>query len=131
MKTSRRDVLKLAGGATAVALVGPSVARASLTGNFDSPLDLNGGGTVVNATGPFSWDSDDAAGWVIATITQGNVVASGMASADPSKSTWAARLSTASGRLTPGTAQAQAVAVVRHNDGTLETYEWSQSVTLR
>ncbi len=130
---TRRDLLKAAGAVSAIALVGPSLAQAGFSGNFDSVLDMSNGGTIVHAGGPAAgWEADDQTAWVIATIVQDNVVAFGIAATDPNKSAWSARLATnGNSRLHAGNAQANAVAVVQHDDGTLETYPWSQSVTLR
>lgn len=131
---TRRDALKMAGAAAlAGTLIPASIAEAGFSGNFDSVLDLSNGGSVVHASGPMTdWEEDEVSGWIIATVTQGVVVASGIAVADPRWSSWSARLAVIGNRrLRPGKAKATAVSVIVNKDGSLETYPWSQAVTLR
>jgi hypothetical protein len=127
----RRLLFLLITLATLLALATPASAMNSA---FFDDLNLQNHRHTVAAGGPCHWEAGDA--WAEirnVTIEQGNVVAtSGTASTivrrDRDRSWWLN--ATSSGQLSPGPAEAYALAIVHRTNGTTYEYPWYDDVQL-
>jgi hypothetical protein len=102
-----------------------------MKGQFDDTARIISSGEGLEVTGPAEWDPDESGAVIRVRVTQEQVVATGVSNYTPaSASTWSARLTTRSGTLHPGAADARARATVSLNNGHTEPYSWPDSVDL-
>lgn len=97
-------------------------------GRFDPTAKITQGGTSLKVSGPFSLDADDVGFTIHATVVQGGSSASGDSSYLTGGS-WSATLT--GGSFHAGYANAKATATVYVDDGSTETYTWTQRITLK
>jgi hypothetical protein len=108
-----------------------------MRGQFDDKAKIISSGAGLEVTGPVEWDSDEFGAVVHVRVTQEqqekqeHVVATGASAyTRSSATTWSATLTTHSGTLQPGVADAKARATVSLNNGHTEPYGWPDTVDL-
>jgi hypothetical protein len=102
-----------------------------MKGQFDDTARIISSGGGLEVTGPAEWDPDESGAVIHVRVKQEQVVATGVSEYTPSSATtWSARLTTRSGRLQPGVADAKARATVSLNNGHTEPYSWPDTVDL-
>jgi hypothetical protein len=102
-----------------------------MRGQFDDKAKIISSGIGLEVTGPAVWDPDESGAVIQVRVKQDNVVATGVSDYTPSSAaTWSARLTTRSGTLQPGVADAKARATVSLKDGHSEPYSWPDTVEL-
>lgn len=102
-----------------------------MRGQFDETARIVSSGEGLEVTGPAVWDPDESGAVIHVRVKQENVVATGVSAYTPSSAaTWSARLTTRSGTLEPGVAEAKARAEVSLQNGHSEPYSWPDTVEL-
>ena len=102
-----------------------------MRGQFDDTARIVSSGGGLEVTGPAVWDPDESGAVIHVRVKQDHVVATGVSDYTPSSAaTWSARLTTRSGTLQPGVADAKARATVSLKDGHSEPYSWPDTVEL-
>jgi hypothetical protein len=99
-----------------------------MNGKFDTQLKLMRNGTVVAVSGDAEWEPDDLSATIYATISQGDVSASGRTVDEVPRGTsvWMLAATVGGGdELTPGPATGTALAVTRLQGGAVATSEWT------
>lgn len=100
-----------------------------MNGRFDTKLRLMREGTVVAVSGPVTeWESDELSATIYATISQGDVSASGRTVDEVPRGTSVWMLAATGGMvgvLTQGPATGMALAVVRLAGGAVRIVEWA------
>ena len=102
-----------------------------MRGQFDETAKIVSSGEGLQVTGPAEWDPDESGAVIRVRIKQEQVVATGVSAYTPSSATtWSATLTTQSGTLQPGVADARARATVSLDNGHTEPYSWPDTVEL-
>ena len=102
-----------------------------MRGQFDETAQIVSSGEGLEVTGPAEWDPDESGAVIRVRIKQEQVVATGISAYTPSTATtWSATLTTQSGTLQPGVADARARATVSLDNGHTEPYSWPDTVEL-
>jgi hypothetical protein len=102
-----------------------------MRGQFDDTARIVSSGEGLEVTGPAEWDPDESGAVISVRIKQEEVVATGVSAYTPSTATtWSATLTTESGTLEPGVADARARATVSLDNGHTEPYSWPDTVEL-
>lgn len=102
-----------------------------MTGQFDDTAKIVSSGEGLVVTGPAEWDPDEYGAVIRVRVRQEEVVATGVSAYTPSSAnTWSATLTTLSGTLQPGVADASARATVSLDNGHTEPYSWPDTVEL-
>jgi len=102
-----------------------------MRGQFDDAARIVSSGEGLEVTGPAEWDPDESGAVIRVRIKQEQVVATGVSAYTPSSATtWSATLTTQSGTLQPGVADARARATVSLDNGHTEPYSWPDTVEL-
>jgi|SRR6186997_3378725 len=102
-----------------------------MRGQFDDTARIVSSGEGLEVTGPAEWDPDESGAVIHVRVKQEEVVATGVSAYTPAgATTWSAKLTTRSGTLQPGAADAKARATVSLNDGHTEPYSWPDTVDL-
>jgi hypothetical protein len=102
-----------------------------MKGQFDETAKIVSSGEGLEVTGPAEWDPDESGAVIRVRIKQEQVVATGVSAYTPSTATtWSATLTTQSGTLQPGVADARARATVSLDNGHTEPYSWPDTVEL-
>ena len=102
-----------------------------MRGQFDDTARIVSSGEGLEVTGPAEWDPDESGAVIRVRIKQEQVVATGVSAYTPSSATtWSATLTTQSGTLQPGVADARARATVSLGNGHTEPYSWPDTVEL-
>jgi hypothetical protein len=102
-----------------------------MRGQFDETAKIVSSGEGLEVTGPAEWDPDESGAVIRVRIKQEQVVATGVSAYTPSTATtWSAKLTTQSGTLEPGVADARARATVSLDNGHTEPYSWPDTVEL-
>ena len=102
-----------------------------MRGQFDDTAKIISSGEGLEVTGPAEWDPDESGAVIRVRVKQDQVVATGESDYTPSSAgTWSARLTTQSGTLQPGAADARARATVSLQNGHTEPYSWPDTVDL-
>ena len=102
-----------------------------MRGQFDETARIVSSGDGLEVTGPAEWDPDEYGAVIRVRVRQEEVVATGVSAYTPSSATtWSATLTTLSGTLQPGVADARARATVSLDNGHTEPYSWPDTVEL-
>jgi|SRR5262245_45595373 len=102
-----------------------------MRGQFDATATIISSGAGLEVTGPAQWDPDEFGAVIRVRVWQEGAVATGVSAyTDSSNATWTATLTTLSGTLQPGAADARARAVVSLDNGHTEPYTWPDTVQL-
>jgi Dyp-type peroxidase family len=99
---------------------------------FDDQLDMTNRGRALRAVGPCNWEQGDEWAEIIEVeVTQGSVVASNRGQSATvrrdSDPVWWLNIDSTD-QFTYGKAEARALAVVHKTDGSIEKYEWPDTV---
>jgi hypothetical protein len=102
-----------------------------MRGQFDNTARIVSSGAGLEVTGPADWDPDEFGAVIRVRVWQEGAVATGVSAYTPSSETsWTATLTTLSGTLEPGAADARARATVSLDNGHTEPYSWPDTVEL-
>jgi hypothetical protein len=102
-----------------------------MRGQFDETAKIISRGEGLEVTGPAVWEPDESGAVIQVRVKQDHVVATGESAYTPSSAgTWSAKLTTQSGTLRPGVAEAKARASVSLKNGHREPYSWPDTVEL-
>jgi hypothetical protein len=102
-----------------------------MRGQFDDTARITSSGEGLEVTGPAEWDPDESGAVIRVRVKQEQVIATGVSAYTPSTTpTWSATLTTESGTLQPGAADARARATVSLDNGHTEPYSWPDTVEL-
>jgi hypothetical protein len=99
-----------------------------MNGRFDDKLRLMREGTVVTVSGPVEWEDDELSATIYATISQGDISASGRTVDEVPRGTsvWMLAATVRAGdELTQAPATGTAFAVIRMLGGGFDTSEWT------
>jgi hypothetical protein len=105
-----------------------------MNAKFNNNLNLRGNRMIVAARGPCEWEAGDASAVVRdVTVTRDNVVASGGGSTTVQNGApgWGPLDVSSPSQLTPGRADAHAIAFVTKTDGTTYERKWYDDVQLQ
>ena len=102
-----------------------------MRGQFDDTARIVSSGGGLEVRGPAEWDPDEYGAVIRVRVKQEDAVATGVSAYTPaSAASWSATLTTLSGTLQPGVADARARATVSLDNGHTEPYSWPDTVEL-
>ena len=100
-------------------------------GNVDSPLNLQSDDTEVDAKGWMEWAPHEESAAFMVVITQATVSGTGSKTYDNTKTAWQIPVKAGQGKkFQRAAAMASVTAVVRYDNGSTTTVNWTAQVDL-